>query len=423
MVKSQQDLRSRAYVWTGSDFEERPFEYSTHLSAALGASASAGDMAKLMSMMLKNGQYEGRQYYDLNSSLAFKTPIIKRPEGFNGWASGLMIREGENKETIIGHSGATLWTSANMIIIPDYQLGIFIAANTQTGEELSQNYPKLLLDHFQSKLATPTMAHSVKSLPPSSYRAINGHYVSSRRAYGGLEGAITRLVNTVELKSDSQGRLRIIDGDSISLSVPGSKPDIFIPQNAADWGPSSKIGAIFMVRESPNGRVIGFETEAGTAFFERINPLFKPSLLKASALLTLIGALILGIRLLRSTQRIERQSEAQERATLISLSIAVALSLSILIFWAYWNGVEKDPLILFTKWPNGMVRLASFLAGLGAIGILYQLFTLHSLWTEDRRFNDGWSVFEKATHSSLMMVWAFFCLLVGLWGGLNPFSW
>jgi CubicO group peptidase (beta-lactamase class C family) len=422
MSNRHQDLRSRAYVWNGSDFEERPFESSTHMSAALGGSASAGDMAKLMRMMLNGGQLDGRQYYNQGSNNAFKTPMLNRPEGFNGWASGLMIHKGPFGETIIGHSGETLWTSSQMIIIPEQQLGIFIAANTQTGNKLSLNYPRLLLDHFRSNL-DQTIEQKKAILSPEAYKAIDGHYVSSRRAYGGLEGAVTRLVNTVELKSDSQGRLRIVNADGVSIRLPSTKKDLFIPQSKSDWDQSLDMGAIYIVRESPNGRVLGFKTEAGTAFYERINPLFKPSLLKFSALITVLGVIILAIKLLRGTQRLERTSEAQERATLISLSIGVALSLSIIIFWSYWNGVEKDPLILFTQWPNGMVRLASFFAGLGSIGILYQLFTLHSLWTEDRRFNDGWSVFEKSTHTGLIAVWSFYCLLVGLWGGLNPFSW
>jgi len=352
MSAALQELRSRAYVWTGSDYAERPFEYSTHLSAALGGSASAGDMARLMSMMLKNGQFEGQQYYDQNTAKAFRTPILKRPKGFNGWASGLMIREGANQETIISHTGATLWTSANMVLIPEYQLGIFIAANTQTGEKLSLHYPQLLLEHFQVTQNPSRLSSAIKKPPSNAYQAINGHYVSSRRAYGGLEGAITRLVNTVELKSDTQGRLRLIDGDSVSLTLPSENPDIFVPQNAADWGPTSDIGMIALVRETPNGRVIGFENQAGGAFYERINPLFDPSLLRLSAFMTLIGALMLGIKLLRGTQRLERPSEAQERATLISLSIGLTLSLSIVIFWTYWNGVEKDPLILS---PNGLM--------------------------------------------------------------------
>jgi CubicO group peptidase (beta-lactamase class C family) len=179
-----QDL-SDGFVWDGATYEAQPFEHAIPLSGALGASSTAQDMARLMAMMLGNGQIDGIQLFNADSAKAFRQPLLKMPEGYNGWASGLMVREAPAGFTTYGHGGATLWFNANMVIVPEMNLGIFIGANTQTGAALAASYPNLLLDHLNGDTVKPPLMPSPANAYAQHrdyYRAIEGQYVSTRRA-------------------------------------------------------------------------------------------------------------------------------------------------------------------------------------------------------------------------------------------------
>lgn len=417
---------SDGFIWDGATYKAQPFDHAIPMSGALGGTSTAKDMARLMSVMLANGQADGIQLYNSASAAAFRTPMLKEPEGYNGWASGLMIRTSPSGFVTYGHGGSTLWFNSNLIIVPEMNLGIFISTNTQTGSALADSFPNLLLDHLEGDLVraplmpTPNQAYAEHK---AYYQSLKGRYVSTRRAYGGLEGAITRLINTVEVGVDADGRLILTTQDGISAFVPASAQGFFNPQDSEDPGPAGATGGLHFVTDS-HGH-LAFETASNLMRYERVDWFHAPGTLGFLTTLMIGTCILVWISLARSSTRHERPTEEQARATLVSAGLALLWLAAIFTFNQWQTQLSDDPGALFTHWPSGQVQLASWLALVATLGTLFQVGTFYFVASDDRSFStsDGWPQWQKIAHGLMLAYWLFYIVAIGLWGALEPWSW
>jgi len=420
-----QDL-SDGFVWDGATYKPQPFDHTIHLSGALGASSTAQDMARLMALMLGNGQIDGIQLYNADSANAFRQPLLKMPEGYNGWASGLMVREAPAGFTTYGHGGATLWFNANMIIVPEMNLGIFIGTNTQTGAALAASYPNLLLDHLTGDTVRPPLMPSPANAYAQHsdyYRAIQGQYVSSRRAYGGLEGAITRLLNTVDVSVDRDGRLILTTQNGLSAFVPASATGFFTQQDSEDPGPAAATGGLHFLFNANGTNVSGFETAANEARYERVGWWYNPSTVTLLTAIMIATCMFVWIMLAKGPGRNEHPTEEQGRATVISACLSLVWLVAIFVFHTWHAALADDPGSLFTHWPAGQVRLASGLAFVATLGTIYQIATTYLVYNGRGRYGDDWPLWQKVAHSLMLAYWLFYIFILTIWGALEPWSW
>ena len=421
-----QDL-SDGYIWDGATYKAQPFDHAVPMSGALGGSTTARDMARLMSVMLANGQGDGIQLYNSGSAAAFRTPMLKMPEGYNGWASGLMIRSTPSGLVTYGHGGSTLWFNSNMVVVPEMNLGIFISTNTQTGTALADSFPNLLLDHLQGDLIrAPLMptGNQAYAQHRAYYDGIKGQYVSTRRAYGGLEGAITRLINTVEIGVDNDGRLILTTQDGISAFVPASAQGFFNPQDSEDPGPAGATGGLHFLTDT-NGRAVSFETAANLMRYERVGWIHNPKTLGTLTGIMVGTCILLLVSLLGGATRHERPTEEQGRATIVSAGLSLLWLIAIFTFNQWQTQLTDDPGTIFTHWPSGPVQFASWLAVIATLGTLFQIGTFYFVYSENQRFSasDGWATWQKIAHGLLLAYWLFYIIAIGLWGALEPWSW
>lgn len=421
-----QDL-SDGFIWDGATFKAQPFDHAIAMSGALSASTTAKDMARFMSLMLDNGQFQGVQLFNADSARAFREPMLSMPAGYNGWASGLMIRTAPTGQVTYGHGGATLWFNADVVLIPDLNLGIFISTNTQTGAPLADGFAGMLLDHLNGDVVkaplmpAPDMAYANHR---AYYDGLKGEYVSTRRAYGGLEGAITRLINTVEVNFDADGRLILTTENGLSAYVPASAAGFFNQQDGEDPGPAAQLGGLHFLTHGDDARAYAFETATNMARFERVDWLHKPATLEIMTGIMLVTCVLVFLSLAKGASRHDRPSEVQSRATIVSCGLALLWILAILVFHNWQSNLGDDPNALFTRWPSGQVHLASWLAFLAAMGtILYQIPTFYLVYTGNGRYGDGWQEWQKIAHGLLLAYWFLYTIVLMLWGALEPWSW
>ncbi|ESQ83554.1 hypothetical protein AEAC466_12830 [Asticcacaulis sp. AC466] len=415
---------SDGFIWDGATYEAQPFDHAIPLAGALGASSTAQDMAQVMAVMLGNGQIDGIQLFNADSATAFRTPMLKMPEGYNGWPSGLMMRETPSGYKAYGHSGATLWFNSNMVLIPELNLGIFISTNTQTGGALAASFPNLLLDHLTGDLVRPPLmptANNAYAQHKAYYQAIEGQYVSTRRAYGGLEGAITRLINTVTVSVDADGRLILTTQNGLSAFVPASAAGFFTQQDAEDPGPAQQTGGLHFLFNADGTQVNAFETATNVARYERIGWWHSPMTLNVMTLLMIATCIFVWLSLAKGPARHEHPTEWQSRATLISICLSVLWLAAIFVFHSWRAQLAEDPGSLFTRWPSGQVRLASGLALIASLGTIYQVATYYFVYST--RGRDGWPMWQKLAHAVLLAYWLLYVLLLTVWGALEWWSW
>ena len=420
-----QDL-SDGFIWDGATYKPEPFDHTIAMSGALGASTTAKDMARFMSLMLDNGQLQGVQLFNIDSARAFREPMLPMPPGYNGWASGLMIRTAPTGQVTYGHGGATLWFNSEMVLVPDLNLGIFISTNTQTGAPLADNFATMLLDHLGGDVVrpplmpTPEMAYADHR---DYYDGMKGEYVSTRRAYSGLEGAITRLINTVEVNFDADGRLILTTDGGQSAYVPASAPGFFNQQDGEDPGPAAALGGLHFLFKADGSKATAFETASNMAHYERVAWIFRPGTLKFMSGIQVFTCVLVFLSLAKGASRHERPTEIQSRATIISICLALVWILAIVVFQNWQSHMADDPNALFTRWPSPQVKFASWLAVIATLGTLYQVGTFYLVYNGNGRYNDGWPEWQKIAHGLLLLYWVFYIFVLILWNALEPLSW
>ena len=425
MANTQVQDLSDGFIWDNATYKAEPFDHTIAMSGALGASTTAKDMARFMSLMLDNGQLQGVQLFNIDSARAFREPMLPMPPGYNGWASGLMIRTMPTGQVTYGHGGATLWFNSDMVLVPDLNLGIFISTNTQTGAPLADNFATMLIDHLSGDVVRPPLMPAPEMAYADHrayYDGMKGEYVSTRRAYRGLEGAITRLINTVEVNFDADGRLILATESGQSAYVPASATGFFNQQDGEDPGPASALGGLHFLFNPDGSKATAFEPASNLARYERTPWIFRPGTLKIMSLIQVFTCVLVFLSLAKGSSR-ERPTETQGRATVISLCVAFVWIMAIVVFQNWQAHMADDPNALFTRWPAPQVTVASWLAVLATIGTLYQAGTFYLVYNGNGRYGDGWPEWQKIAHGLLVLYWVIYVFTLMLWGALNPLSW
>lgn len=416
------DRLSQGFIWDGASFRAQPFDHVLPMSGALGASSTAVDMARYMSLLLDDGTLDGVQLFDAGSAKAFRSPLLKMPNGYNGWASGFRMGETPQRLKTFGHSGATLWFNANMVLVPELDLGIFIAANTETGDVLTRAYPELLIRHVEGGAAPAPRPSPVSyASDPAYFESLRGAYVSTRRAYGGLEGAVTRLINTVEIDVDDEGRLIVSAPDGTSAYVPTSARGFFIPQEVNPLGPQIGNDGLHFLFRPQGGKARAFETSANMARYERVGWFHRPNTLYGLTAVMLGSCVLVLMGLSRMGQR-DHPTDPQITATWISYVTAAVWILAIALFNGWRQSLTGDPSALFTRWPSGQLQMASWLAILAALSTLFQIGNLYRVYEEANYHADGWALWQKVAHTALNLGWFCYAGLLMAWGALTPWG-
>lgn len=416
------DRLSQGFVWDGATFRPQPFDHALPMAGALGASSSAPDMARYMSLLLGNGSFDGATLFGPSSAQAFRSPLLTMPTGYNGWASGFRIGETAQGLKTYGHSGATLWFNANMILVPELGLGIFIAANTETGDTLTRAYPELLIRHVEGVVTpAPRQPAQTYAADRAYYDSLRGAYVSTRRAYGGLEGAVTRLINTVDVDVDAQGRLIVAAPDGASAYAATAARGFFIPQETNPLGPQIGNDGLHFLFKPQGGHATAFETSANMARYERVGWFHRPSTLYFLTALMLGSCVLVLMGLSRVGQR-EHPTDPQVAATWISYAAAAVWILAIALFNSWRQGLTGDPSALFTRWPSGQLQMASWLAVMASLATLFQLGNLYRVYEEAHYHADGWALWQKVMHTLLNIGWLAYAVLLMAWGALTPWG-
>lgn len=401
---------SDGYRWTPAGFEKRGFEHVGHAAPAGSASSTAGDMARYMLMQLGGGQLNGVTIYGPRGAQAFRTPLRRTPAGVNGWAHGFIVYDLPGGFKGYGHDGATLSFLSNMTVVPELGLGVFISTNTETGASLATRFPYALVRQFYAQPQTFPRAGS-----PELIRArgdFEGYYVSTRRAYGGLEGFVTRIAGGAAVNVTPEGRLFIRtfqDGRTYSLDGP-----------ADAGGFISSMGDQRLRFRMENGRAETFQLSDGARLFVRAPWQFRPETLVGLAALTGFAALATLIGIFLRNRRELRENQIQARAALVQ-NIQAGLWLAAFVLMGVWFGQIGDITRVMYDWPGALLVTASSCALVAAALTLVTIAALPAVWRGGRRV-DSWTPLRKVFFTLTVAIYSAFAVVLGMWGALAPWS-
>lgn len=398
---------SDGFSWTPMGWKTQPREFMGQVAPAASASSTAGDMARYMTLLLNGGTFNGRIIFSPKTAQAFRTPMYRPAPEAAGWNAGFMDIALPGDRHGFGHGGATLYFHSNLVIVPDLGLGIFVSVNTDSGANLPATLPSTIVEHFYA----PTPAVPVASaLSYDQARAYEGDYLTTRRAYGGLEGFTNRIIGRAMVRATPDGRLSITDGGVSTLFNGTDRPGVF---KAVD----SPLTLVF----DPNGdRPSRFYAARGWSTYERIGFFRSAALLSWTALIAGLAsaATILGVTF--RNRREARQTPVQARASQMQTMQAVLWLISAGCMGVF-AAKASDQTNIFFGWPSGWLLSGSACALVASVLSLLTLGVLPMVWRGGRRV-DSWSGLRKVAFTFTALLFVFLAVLLGLWGYLLPWS-
>lgn len=400
---------SEGYFWTGSSWTRRPYEYTSQVAPAGGASSTAGDMARYMTMLLNGGTLDGQTIYGPQTAAAFQRVAGRPAPGAGGFAHGFIEYSLPGGRVGYGHDGSTLTFRSNMVVIPSLGLGVFVAVNTETGQGLTATLANRIVQRFYvggEAVRPPVVSEWLKD----NAGMFEGEYLSSRRAFHGAEKFIGLINGRVSVSVDDLGQLVIRGRNGSSLWTPASTDGRF----------RSASGDRQIVFRIENGRAVGYYDSIGATYSARVGMFGGQTLLVWLAVLaaiasvaTLIGA---GLRLRLN----QRQTTVQARASLIQTiqSVLWLIAFACLGLWARQTG---DIAKIFFDWPNGLLITASAAALVAAVLTVVSLALLVFVWRGGRRL-DSWSPGRKLRFTATVVIFALFSLALATRGAIYPWA-
>uniref|UniRef100_UPI0025F61FE6 serine hydrolase domain-containing protein n=1 Tax=uncultured Caulobacter sp. TaxID=158749 RepID=UPI0025F61FE6 len=398
---------SDGFSWTPMGWKTQPREFMGQVAPAASASSTAGDMARYMTLLLNGGTIDGKTVFSPKTALAFRTPMYRPAPEAAGWNAGFQDMALPGNRRGYGHAGATLYFHSNLVIAPDLGLGIFVSVNTDSGANLPASLPSTIIEHFYAP-ASAVPADSAISYEQA--RAYEGDYLTTRRAYGGLEGFTNRIVGRATVRATPDGRLAITDGGVSTLFNGVDKPGVF---KAVD-------SALTLVFDANGDKPSRFYAARGWSTYERVGFFRSAGLLTWTAVIAAFACIATILGVMFRNRREARQTPVQARASQMQTMQAVLWLISAGCMGVF-SVKAADQTNVFFGWPSGWLLSGSACALVASVLSLLTLGVLPMVWRGGRRV-DSWSSGRKVAFTFTALLFVLLGVLLGAWGYLVPWG-
>lgn len=164
---------AKGYTFTKNGFQESNVEYY-QIAPAGSASATVTDMARFMLAYLQSGELEGNRILEPTTVNTMLTKQFSNDERLSGFGFGFYEMPFAGYR-VWGHKGETDFFRTLLVLLPEKNLGIYVAYNAAGGGAASNALVAAVLEHFFPK---PVDSPSVTT--SSNLRHLTGLYVPTR---------------------------------------------------------------------------------------------------------------------------------------------------------------------------------------------------------------------------------------------------
>lgn len=228
-----------ADVATGYGFaghwEAEPWEHM-NTAPASSVSSTATDMARFAIMLLERGRYQERQVLSEESARAMLTRQWSNHPDQPGYSYTLWEDRSYGVEAF-SHGGSMAGFGSLLYLVPEHDLGVFIACNQESGSLPHAVLTALMDALFPGRATTPELRARLR--PPLDVSRFTGTYANSMHHHTDPAAGWKR--QPLELEADQEGRL-----------VFGGEPAFAV-------GPLSfqrDDGLLITFSESPEGEIV-----------------------------------------------------------------------------------------------------------------------------------------------------------------------
>ena len=203
-VRIPQGTMATGYEYNGEDYEKQPFAYQ-YTSGSSGIIASVTDMENYMEMQLNEGLFENTKVLNSETVIKMQKRQFANNPVFEGMGYGF-VRDRINGVLVLKHEGALPGYATTMLLLPDEQIGIYVATNSLSG--ICFDFEEAFFDYFYSK---EEMRQKINDAAEDDLES----YVGTYRSYDGIAQTnlmkIGILMETSDLKisKDKSGQLKM----------------------------------------------------------------------------------------------------------------------------------------------------------------------------------------------------------------------
>jgi CubicO group peptidase (beta-lactamase class C family) len=199
---------SQGYTYSNRVYRPDPFE-AIAVPPAGAMSATATDMARFMLAQLQNGRLGTERIFQEATAKAMQTQqFTNDPRVPGGMAYGFEVHY-RNGQRLLVHPGGTSDFYSLLALLPEQQVGVFVAYNSFGGAADYLSYPLLqaFLDHYFPAPREP------RPSPPAGFAErisqISGTYWGTDRSYTTWEKLIDSFIWAWSANGGGNGRLVI----------------------------------------------------------------------------------------------------------------------------------------------------------------------------------------------------------------------
>ena len=198
-----QDM-SQTYVYTDGTYHsvEDPFRF-VHLAPAGSIKSTAADMARFMIAHLQEGAYQDARILETETARLMHQQSFTQDPRLRGWAHGFEELRAENPR-VIGHGGVTYHFYTQMYLVPEANLGLFVANNSAGGRKMVDSVAEAFIDHYFPPPAVTSPTPLAKST--TDLRALEGSYASANASYGTSE-KVSLVLSIMKIQAQDDGSL------------------------------------------------------------------------------------------------------------------------------------------------------------------------------------------------------------------------
>lgn len=345
---------SNGYVYSGGRFMKMDFESIVPFPAG-GMTSTAADMARFLSAYLQGGEYRGGRILQEQSATLMQSRLFGNVPSGNGWAYGF-YEMSRNGVRVVGHCGDTRLFHTLAAIIPDKNLGIFAAYNSENAFDVHALLLEDFLDaFFPSDASDPARV----TLSPAELAKFAGSYRQTQYLAQTTVEKAANLLQPVIVQPTADGGLLLSSASYGLFSLIPVEPMAF----AAKDDPQN----VLIFREDAGSNVMrAFLISDPTVVFER-QPWYGDYTLHY---IILTGAVFLFLSALAAAfirwiiGRIRKQPAASARPAVLGRRVFTLMALAGVLFPVgfilAFNGIVYDELDLL----NIALALPILLAGL-----------------------------------------------------------
>jgi len=241
---------SNGYNYYQGEYLKAGFEYEVFYPAS-GMTSTADEMAKFMLAQLGNGAYGSSRILQEQTAQEMHSQLFASDLRLPGMAYGF-LENNLNGHRLLFHAGDTTFFASGLYLIPDQNMGIFLATNAPGGM-ITRN---VLIQQFMDRYF-PVAPKSVQ--PPSANFAnwaapYVGTYIAARSNYTTPE----KIMATMQ-----SGDISLDDSGNLVISFPGRTFHVVEDQPG-----------LLHDREDPNTSMVLNTDEAGQAYLFFSGPNF-----------------------------------------------------------------------------------------------------------------------------------------------------